>query len=117
MCKTRCMSIEQEMSTRLEFDLADRMRRALRVSDLGVQEMADYLGVARNTVSNWINGRIVPNKQSLRLWAMRTGVPLAWLETGEVVTGDGGPETGMSNNVATRHGRTGGSLRTLSLAA
>jgi transcriptional regulator with XRE-family HTH domain len=88
------MSIEQEMSTGLEFDLADRMRRALRISDLGVQEMAEYLGVARTTVSNWINGRIVPSKQSLRLWAIRTGVPFGWLETGRApINDDGGPES------------------------
>jgi transcriptional regulator with XRE-family HTH domain len=65
-----------------EFDLADRMRKALRTADIGVQEMADYLGVARNTVSTWINGRISPNRQTVRLWAMRTGVPFEWLESG-----------------------------------
>jgi transcriptional regulator with XRE-family HTH domain len=41
--------------------------------------MADYLGVARNTVSTWINGRIAPSKQTLRLWALRTGVDYEWL--------------------------------------
>jgi transcriptional regulator with XRE-family HTH domain len=55
------------------------MRKALREADIGVQEMADYLGVARNTVSTWINGRIPPSKQTLRLWAMRTGVSYEWL--------------------------------------
>lgn len=66
-----------------EFDLPDRMRKALRVAGLTVQEMADYLGVARNTASNWIGGRVSPSKQSLRLWAMRTGVSFDWLLTGE----------------------------------
>lgn len=66
-----------------QFDLADRMRKALRTSDLGVQEMADYLGVARSTVGKWINGHINPSKQSLRLWALRTGVDFDWLVTGE----------------------------------
>lgn len=76
------MSIEQAPAGVPEFDLADRMRKALRTADMGVQEMADYLGVARNTVSTWINGRIVPNRQTVLLWAMRTGVPLEWLESG-----------------------------------
>ena len=67
----------------LEPDLADRMRKALRVSDVGVQDMADYLGVGRNTVSTWINGRITPKVQSVRLWALRTGVPFEWLMNGE----------------------------------
>jgi transcriptional regulator with XRE-family HTH domain len=61
------------------WDMADRMRKSLRHADLGVQEIADYLGVARNTVSTWINGRIEPSTQTLRLWAMRTGVSFEWL--------------------------------------
>jgi len=65
-----------------EFDLADRLRKGLREVDLGVAEMADYLGVSRNTVSNWVNGRIVPGRQSLMLWAMRCGVDYEWLTTG-----------------------------------
>lgn len=65
-----------------EFDLADRMRKALRTSHVGVQEMADYLGVARNTVSTWINGKIQPSMQTVRLWALRTGVPYVWLKDG-----------------------------------
>lgn len=97
------------MSARLEFDLADRMRRALRISGLGVQEMAEYLGVARTSVSNWINGRIVPSRQTLRLWSIRTGVPLEWLEAGRapVSPDDGGPETETNTPPASRHARTG----------
>ena len=73
------MSETQAEAAVPEWDLADRMRKALRTSDTGVQEMADYLGVARNTVSNWINGRIQPSTQTLRLWALRCGVPYSWL--------------------------------------
>ena len=62
-----------------QWDTADRMRKALRVADIGVSEMADYLGVGRNTVSTWINGRISPSTQTLRLWALRCGVDYAWL--------------------------------------
>jgi transcriptional regulator with XRE-family HTH domain len=62
-----------------EWDLADRMRKSLRESGGGVQEMADYLDVSRTAVSSWINGRIRPTTQTLRLWAMRTGVPYEWL--------------------------------------
>ncbi len=61
------------------WDLTDRMRKSLRHAGMGVQEMADYLGVARNTVSTWINGRITPSVQTLRLWALRTGVSYEWL--------------------------------------
>lgn len=76
-----------------EWDLADRMKKSLRHSGVPVQSMADYLDVARETVSTWINGRIKPSKQTLRLWAMRCGVPLEWLETGAVLPG--GPKTNL----------------------
>lgn len=66
----------------LDFDVADRMRKSLRVSEVSVQEMADYLGVQRNSVGRWINGHTNPSRQTLRLWALRTGVPFEWLETG-----------------------------------
>lgn len=66
-----------------EFDMADRLRKALRHADVGVQEIADYLGVSRNTVGAWINGRTPPTKAYVRLWAMRTGVPFEWLQNGK----------------------------------
>jgi transcriptional regulator with XRE-family HTH domain len=64
-----------------EWDAADRMRKALREANLGVAEMAAYLGVSRTSVSNWINGRVEPSVQTLRLWALRTGVPFEWLSS------------------------------------
>jgi transcriptional regulator with XRE-family HTH domain len=73
-----------------QWDTADRMRKALREANVGVQEMADYLGVARNTVSTWINGRIRPSKQTLRLWSMRCGVPYRWLADGVSVPAESG---------------------------
>ncbi|WP_353809653.1 helix-turn-helix domain-containing protein [Agromyces sp. SYSU T00194] len=77
------MSMHLATDPRFEFDLADRIRRALRVSGVGVGEMADELEVSRNTVSNWINGRNAPRRRDLRVIAMRTGMPLEWLENGE----------------------------------
>jgi transcriptional regulator with XRE-family HTH domain len=74
------------------WDLADRMRKSLRDADIGVQDMADYLEVSRNTVSNWINGHNPPSAQTLRLWAMRCGVPLKWLRDGDE---SGSPVTGQ----------------------
>ena len=62
-----------------QWDMADRMRKSLRHADIGVQEIADYLGVARNTVSTWINGKITPGAQTLRLWSIRCGVSYDWL--------------------------------------
>lgn len=81
------MSEQTSIATVLEWDIADRMRKAMRVSGVGVQEMADYLGVARNTVSTWINGRIQPSQQTLRLWAIRCAVPYEWLKDGQTHEG------------------------------
>ena len=73
-----------------QWDLADRMRKALRQADTGVSEIADYLGVSRTSVSNWINGRVPPSTQTLRLWAIRCGVSYDWLRDGpSVVAGTG----------------------------
>ena len=79
-----------------EWDLADRLGKSLRVAHLSVQEMADYLEVHRNTVSAWINGRTPPGAQTIRLWAMRTGVPYRWLRDGVADPGHG-PGDGDGN--------------------
>lgn len=76
------MTISTEVVPVPAWDLADRLRKSLRVSGVGVQEMADFLEVSRNTVSAWVNGRTPPSSQSIRLWAARTGVPYDWLKYG-----------------------------------
>lgn len=68
---------------RFEFDLADRLRKSLRVSGVSVGSMARSLGVSRNTVSNWINGRGRPSDAQLTVWAAVTDAPGSWLESGE----------------------------------
>lgn len=64
------------------FDTPDRLRKSLSHSGTSVSEMADYLGVTRETISRWINGRVDVSTQTLRLWALRTGVPFEWLKNG-----------------------------------
>lgn len=65
-----------------EWDLADRLGKALRVAGMSVAEMAIYLGVHRNTVSAWINGRTPISGPAIRAWATRTNVDFGWLDTG-----------------------------------
>lgn len=96
MCATFCNT--ERMTTHAvqefaEWDLADRMSKALRVSGVKVGDMADYLGMSRASVSNWINGRITPDTRTLRLFALRTGAPYEWLRTG-AEPDDNGPEGG-----------------------
>lgn len=85
----------------LQFSLGDRLAKSLHVAGLTSQDMAEALEVSRNTVSNYINGNTQPRKLYLREWALKTGVPLEWLETGEF---PGTPET---EKAATRHASGG----------
>lgn len=91
------MSIQAESAVVPVFDVADRMRKALRESDVGVQEMADYLEVSRSAVGKWINGHITPSAQTVRLWALRTGVPYEWLRDGTSPRTDWGPGGGVES--------------------
>lgn len=96
------MTISHDFDERLTFDKADRMRRALRVSGIAVGEMADYLQVSRNTVTAWINGRNEPRRRDLAAFALRTGFPVKWLETGEQPE-DGGAPDGIGAPVTHRY--------------
>lgn len=90
-----------------EWDLADRLRKSLREADIGVQEMADYIEVGRNTVSNWINGRTRPPASALRLWSMRCGIPIEWLRDGDADAGPG-PGGGLVKRRRSSAGISGG---------
>jgi transcriptional regulator with XRE-family HTH domain len=62
------------------WDVADGMRKALRTTNgFSVQDIAAHLGVSRNTVGNWLNGRVRPDDRTLIAWAQLTGVPYRWL--------------------------------------
>lgn len=93
-----------EAGTVPKWDTADRMRKALRTSNVSIEEMADYLGVSRRSVGNWIGGRIEPSAQTVRLWALRTGVPFTWLCHGDTQPCDLRPKVGAA---ATNPGRRG----------
>lgn len=75
------MSIATELHQRLTLRQHDWLSKSLETASpaISVGEMADYLGVHRNTVSGWLNGKHPIPHASLRLWAMRTGVPLEYL--------------------------------------
>jgi transcriptional regulator with XRE-family HTH domain len=74
-----------------QWDLADRLGKALQHSGVKVGEMAAYLGVSRNTVGNYLNRRTPPDRRTLLLWAQRTNVPMAWL-----LNGNNDPGTGLT---------------------
>lgn len=97
------MSEMPRSSTVPTWTVGDRMRKALTVAGLSVGEMCDYLGLSRNTVSSYMNDRQAPKRQTLAAWAMRTGQPLEWIETGEEPTSGPpsppeGPKGGRNDN-------------------
>jgi transcriptional regulator with XRE-family HTH domain len=60
-----------------------RMKMALDYGDIGALEMADELGVSRQTVARWMNIDGVPIRPAfLKQWALRCGVDYSWLATG-----------------------------------
>ncbi|MFI2216568.1 helix-turn-helix domain-containing protein [Rhodococcus sp. NPDC019627] len=67
-----------------KFDQADRMRKALRDVGMTVTEMAEYLGITRETAGRYMNGSAKVPLQTLRLWSLRTGVPMEWITDGVV---------------------------------
>ena len=68
----------------LEWTLGDRLGKSLKYAGMKSQDMADIIGVARNTISNYLNDHTEPSKLAIKEWALRTGVPIEWLQTGEV---------------------------------
>lgn len=77
------------------WDMADRLRKALEVAGMKPGDMADHLGVHRNTVGYYLARKTEPDKRTLMLWAMRTGVALEWIKSGESANPDG-PNDGQS---------------------
>lgn len=76
------MNTAASLKERLTFGFGDRLAKSLEASDTSNNEMAAYLGKSRTTISNWIHGRAPISRGDLVAWALKTGVPLEWLETG-----------------------------------
>lgn len=55
--------------------LHHRLDIALDHGGVGVSEMADFLGVSRNTITNYIHGKTRPNRATLMTWADRCAGP------------------------------------------
>lgn len=81
------------------FEMRHRLALALEVSGTSVAEMANELRVSPNTVGNYTSGRTNPKHATLAVWAMKTGAPLSWIETGIDPTVD--PDPGANSNLRT----------------
>jgi transcriptional regulator with XRE-family HTH domain len=108
------MTMQTNVDPRFTLDFPDRLLLAQRRSGIGVQELADRLEVSRNAISSWINGRNRPRPRDLKAFALATGYPVRWLETGEMPV-DGQPDGGGS--AVTHRYRTFPQLRLAAVAA
>jgi len=65
------------------FELRHRLMRAREYAGLEQADLARDLGVSRQTISNAERGARMPRRALIVAWAVRTGVSLHWLETGQ----------------------------------
>lgn len=76
-----------------EISIRHRLRIAREEAGYDQGQLAELIGVGRNTVSNAEAGKTNPRKVMVNAWAMATGVPADWLLHSETPAGhdpDGG---------------------------
>jgi len=85
------------------FTVADRLRKAREVARLEQCDLAAAIDVSRGTVSNYERGSVQPRVIVMKAWALRTGVPLSWIQTGDGNEGEAprpdGPDGGLQGDV------------------
>lgn len=92
-----------------QFELRHRLSLALEVGRVSPAAMAEELDVSETTIRNYRSGRTAPSRATLRVWALRCGVPFEWLVTGVIdVTDpdDGGGIKQESSFACTRPAHT-----------
>lgn len=78
-----------------QFTIGDRLRKARETTGMDQAQFAEHIGVSRGSVSNY--ERDAGEKRRpivLKAWAMATGVPLSWIETGIIETHPTPPDGG-----------------------
>lgn len=101
---------EQTAGATPEFTLGDRLRKARELMGMDQAPFAEHIGVSRGTVSNYERGLTEHYKPIvLRAWALASGVPLEWLESGTPPTNAPTPPDGgeaLRRLTAAKQGRS-----------
>jgi len=63
--------------------LGDRLAKARKIAGLNTLELADKLGISRNTITNYEKGHTHPSRAIILAYESVTGVPAWWIEDGE----------------------------------
>ena len=66
-----------------QVELRHRLRIAREFAGLEQSELAEEIGVSRNSVVNYEKGRTTPRKIVINAWAWRCGVSVDWINTGQ----------------------------------
>jgi transcriptional regulator with XRE-family HTH domain len=64
-------------------ELRHRLRIAREYAGYDQGQLADAIGVSRNTIGNAETGRVAIRKVVLNAWALACGVPATWILTGK----------------------------------
>ena len=78
-----------------EFQIRHRLALARESAGYSRAELAETIGVSRNTVLNAETGKTAPRKLMLNAWALACGVPVDWILTGKPPTDRPGPTSGL----------------------
>ncbi|WP_130506913.1 helix-turn-helix domain-containing protein [Microterricola gilva] len=62
--------------------LVDRLRKSRLLAGMEQADLAELIGVSRNSVSNYENGKTELSATTFVRWAAATGVSLEWLAEG-----------------------------------
>ncbi len=86
-----------------EFTLGDRLRKARELTGLTVRQFAAEIGVSHGTITNAEGDRRGVRPITIKAYAMRSGVPVEWLQTGRTPTL---PTDDPKGDPASGHART-----------
>ena len=65
-----------------QWSRGDRLRKARTLTGLSTREFAERVGISPKSVNNYEGDAVEPRKIVMNAWALATGVPVEWLETG-----------------------------------
>ncbi|WP_212647643.1 helix-turn-helix domain-containing protein [Brachybacterium massiliense] len=91
MTRVSHMTISYQPGTIPQWTIADRLRKAREMTGMDQSQFAEHAGLSRQGVNAAERGQSTPRRSTLKLWALSTGVPISWIETGEAPSpgGDG----------------------------
>lgn len=78
-----------------EVQIRHRLRIAREHAGYDQGQLADLVGVSRNTISNAETGAVEPRRIIVNAWALACGVPVDWIITGKPPHNPDDPTSGL----------------------